>query len=198
MRLILVRHGESVGNSQRLIQGRTPGELTERGFKQASLLAKRLTSENISHVYVSPQNRCIQTLNEISKLITIPHITVDNRIKERAYGDFEGISRSVVDLKSLDDDTIINHNMGVETIAEMEIRASEFLNSLNIDARTKDTVLVVSHGQILRVLLSILLRRTYHEILETFQMNNTCLFILDIKGTDVTPVLLDSTKHLEV
>ncbi len=197
MRIIIVRQGELSRNSQKTISGQTPGELTEHGFEQASLLAKRLLKENISHIYVSPQNRCIQTLDEISKVVTTPHITVDNRIKERAYGDYEGTSRSAVDLKSLDDDTVINHNMGVETIAEMEIRASEFLNSLNIDARTNDTVLVVSHGQILRVLLLILLRKTYHEILEAFQMNNTCLFILDINGTDVTPVLLDSTKHLE-
>ena len=45
MRLLLVRHGESLGNAENRFQGREEDLLTERGLEQARRPAERLRRE---------------------------------------------------------------------------------------------------------------------------------------------------------
>ena len=49
----MVRHGQTLGNIQHLLQGHTPGELSELGVKQVNLLGQRLKEEKYSYVYCS-------------------------------------------------------------------------------------------------------------------------------------------------
>ena len=46
--------------------------LSEDGFVQATELAQRLKSENISHIFASPFLRTIQTANEVAKVLQLP------------------------------------------------------------------------------------------------------------------------------
>jgi broad specificity phosphatase PhoE len=66
MRLILVRHGESVGNSENRLQGQEDYELTPLGRKQAALTASRLLAEGVAEVYTSPLLRALATAEEIA------------------------------------------------------------------------------------------------------------------------------------
>jgi broad specificity phosphatase PhoE len=61
MRLILVRHGESVGNFENRLQGHEDYDLTPRGQRQAELTAARLQAEGTDHVYTSPLLRARAT-----------------------------------------------------------------------------------------------------------------------------------------
>ncbi len=61
MRLILVRHGESVGNSENRLQGHEDYDLTDLGRRQASLTAERLAAEETAHVYSSSLLRALAT-----------------------------------------------------------------------------------------------------------------------------------------
>ena len=45
--LLLVRHGETVGNVNQILQGQTPGELNESGVAQAEKLARELSNTPI-------------------------------------------------------------------------------------------------------------------------------------------------------
>ena len=68
----MTRHGLTKGNIEQIIQGQQPGELIEEGYKQASLLGKKLSEINFSHIYCSDLNRTKQTLNQILKELKNP------------------------------------------------------------------------------------------------------------------------------
>ena len=59
MEIVLVRHGESLGN---IVDYDCPDpELTEQGLRQARLLAKRLENEHFDHILCSPLVRALET-----------------------------------------------------------------------------------------------------------------------------------------
>src|SRR5690348_11197429 len=61
MRLILVRHGESLGNVTRTMQGRAD-PLTDRGRSQARAIATHLQSRgDVRTIYASPLARALET-----------------------------------------------------------------------------------------------------------------------------------------
>src|SRR5688500_8715187 len=61
MRLILIRHGESLGNVSGTMQGRDD-PLTDRGRRQAREIAAHLAARgDIQHIYASPLARAFET-----------------------------------------------------------------------------------------------------------------------------------------
>ena len=89
--LILVRHGETVWNATGRIQGQGDSPLTERGIAQAQAVARRLQHEPFTTLYASHLGRVIETARYIAAL-TGHAITIDERLQERAYGIFEGLT----------------------------------------------------------------------------------------------------------
>ena len=71
MRLITVRHGQSIANSKGIKQGNrdewidTP--LTKKGIEQARKVAEKLKDEDINIIYSSDLKRARQTAEEINK-----------------------------------------------------------------------------------------------------------------------------------
>jgi probable phosphoglycerate mutase len=65
-RLIFVRHAEAEGNLYREFHGWTDSPITEKGHKQAELVAKRLKDVNIDVLYSSSLKRTLQTAQYIA------------------------------------------------------------------------------------------------------------------------------------
>ncbi|MBE9101377.1 histidine phosphatase family protein [Vacuolonema iberomarrocanum] len=63
LKLMFVRHAQSVGNVERRMQGCADYPLTEEGKRQAARLAERLRQEgwHPTHIYSSPLKRAAQT-----------------------------------------------------------------------------------------------------------------------------------------
>lgn len=63
LKLLFIRHAQSVGNQQKRMQGQAEFELSPDGKHQAEKLAQRLLTEAWfpSCVYTSPQKRAVQT-----------------------------------------------------------------------------------------------------------------------------------------
>ena len=61
-RLILIRHGESLGNSKRIILGHTDWDLSELGYRQAALAADALADRKVDAVYSSDLIRAYNTV----------------------------------------------------------------------------------------------------------------------------------------
>ena len=63
LKLLLIRHAQSIGNQQRRMQGQGDFELSAEGRTQAERLARRFISEarHPAHVYSSPLKRAAQT-----------------------------------------------------------------------------------------------------------------------------------------
>lgn len=91
----LVRHGE-VHNPDGILYGRIPGfRLSDRGQKQALVVAEHLRDRDVTHVVCSPLERARQTASPIADSHRID-LTVDERLIE-AGNVFEGQRVSVGD-----------------------------------------------------------------------------------------------------
>lgn len=88
---ILVRHGETIWNATGRIQGQGDSPLTARGIAQARAVAQRLQHEPFTTLYASHLKRVIETARYLAAM-TGHAITIDERLQERAYGIFEGLT----------------------------------------------------------------------------------------------------------
>ena len=88
---IVVRHGETIWNTQKRLQGHQDSPLTPLGLQQADAVAERLTTEKFDALYSSDLPRAIRTAETIAKRIAHT-ILPDPRLRERNYGLFEGLT----------------------------------------------------------------------------------------------------------
>jgi 2,3-bisphosphoglycerate-dependent phosphoglycerate mutase len=97
VKLLLVRHAESVGNAERRLQGQGDFPLSERGIGQAQRLAQRLAAESPPPValYASPLLRTSQTADIVSDAIGLPVETVDD-LREYDFGEVSGLTWSEI------------------------------------------------------------------------------------------------------
>lgn len=90
MKLILVRHGQTLWNRDQRAQGVTDIELSNRGRAQVGSLARSLRNERIDTIISSPLKRAVQTAEAINLFHNLP-IERENDLIELNMGDFEGI-----------------------------------------------------------------------------------------------------------
>jgi probable phosphoglycerate mutase len=163
-RLILVRHGESVWNVERRVQGHTCRGLTAHGREQAERTAQALAPLVRDAVIVtSDLGRCRDTAAPlIAALGTTPR--VDAALRERNFGTWEGLTRE--DLEREDPQRFARWRAGEDVVAEVggesdtvlrQRAGAMFLQLLGLSADTHsvdgsvavadvDTVVAVTHG----------------------------------------------------
>ena len=91
MQLILIRHGETLSNKEKRIQGISDVELSAVGIEQANLLALSLKDHPIEAIHTSPLKRAMQTA-EIINAFHRKKLHIHQDLMEMDYGDFEGVS----------------------------------------------------------------------------------------------------------
>ena len=91
MRLILIRHGETLWNKEGRVQGISDIELSETGIEQARKLALSLKDFDIGAIHASPLKRAYQTA-EIINSFHQRKIEVHPGLMEMDQGDFEGLT----------------------------------------------------------------------------------------------------------
>lgn len=153
-KLLLVRHGQTVGNVNQILQGQDPGELNDEGRRQAAEVRDRLLHEPIDAFYASDLTRAVETCT----IIAAPHgkeVHTTPLLRERDWGDFTGMF--IPDLK----DKVWPDN--VETIGQMKERARQFMDLLRQN-HPGQTILAVGHGIINKALQSVYHDRPMHEV----------------------------------
>jgi len=91
VKLILVRHGETFWNEKQRIQGCDSDiGLNNLGIKQAESIALYLRDIDIAAITTSPLKRALDTAQMIAQYHNLS-INIDNRLKEIAFGDLEGL-----------------------------------------------------------------------------------------------------------
>lgn len=92
----MVRHGETVWNQERRIQGgRSDVELSEVGRKQAESLGLSFKRMEISGIYSSPLQRALDTARAIASHHQL-EVQIEPALREIDAGELEG--RSIVEL----------------------------------------------------------------------------------------------------
>lgn len=93
--LIVVRHGETAWNADGRIQGHQVVPLNERGWTQAKLLGKRLSTETMDAIYSSDLLRTMETAQTITEAMSISgaeSLTINQEpgLREWSLGVLEG------------------------------------------------------------------------------------------------------------
>ena len=196
LRLILVRHGESVANVTRLLQGQSGGELTEHGLRQADWLGNHLRRFQIDHIISSDLRRVRQTVAQVNKHLNLP-ITESAEVREWNVGILDGQPQSVLPTavqqsgKSLFEFAPQNG----ERLMDVFHRASNFINKLTVQENNGKTVLLASHGDFLRMTLANLQSIPLTEA-NQIHLKNTSFTVADLDPRGAWNVhVLNSTAH---
>jgi len=163
VRLILVRHGETVWNAEGRYQGATDLPLSAQGKAQAQCLADRLALESIDLVYSSDLKRARQTASAIAACLGL-QVHREPRLREMAFGDWEGLTYSEIRerhpqaLARWEDDPVGTAPPGGESLSQLVARIKDLLDDLRgLGLGEAGTALLVSHGGPLRVFLGLAL-----------------------------------------
>jgi probable phosphoglycerate mutase len=98
--VFFARHGETIWNTERRMQGRLDTELTERGIAQARALGRQLYGQPLGQILVSPAPRAFRTAQLASHAGQFPAglpILIEEKIQEMDLGDWEGLSLDEVE-----------------------------------------------------------------------------------------------------
>ncbi|HLC75368.1 MAG TPA: histidine phosphatase family protein [Candidatus Nanoarchaeia archaeon] len=95
MKLILIRHGETIENQQKILQGQIQGTLSALGKEQARAVAQTLAKEKIDAIYSSDLARAADTAKEIGRVMDID-VVFKTELRERNLGEFQGKSKKVI------------------------------------------------------------------------------------------------------
>lgn len=155
--LILVRHGENDWSKKNKLAGRIPGvHLNEAGHQQAHAVAQRLAALPVKAIYSSPVTRCVETAAYIADTHRLTTRFVDE-LGEVEYGEWEGkkikklaknpMWRAVQFFPSR-----MRFPQG-EALREVQFRAVQAIEEIAAQ-HEKEMVVVVSHADIIRLLLA--------------------------------------------
>lgn len=89
--VVLIRHGQSVGNAEGRFGGHTDTLLSPRGHKQASATARALVMEKLDAIYSSDLPRALETAQPLAKLAGV-EIQPAEAFRERSVGVMEGLT----------------------------------------------------------------------------------------------------------
>jgi broad specificity phosphatase PhoE len=162
VRIILLRHAESLGNIDELAYTRTPDHalpLTARGEAQAKAAGKlvRELLDEPAAAYVSPYVRAVRTLALLGVDDRLERTVPEPRLREQDWGNLQDpVDQEVQKRKRHEFGHFFYRLAHGESGADVDDRVASFLNELEQriakDPDHPDTVLVVSHGLTMRLL----------------------------------------------
>lgn len=141
-RLYLMRHGQTLFNTQHKIQGWCDSPLTELGKKQAKKAKQYFDDCHITfdHAYSSTSERCCDTL----EIITDMQYTRLKGLKEMFYGELEGESDRLAENNPLKCETYYLQFGGESSNTTKERMVKTLTDIMNKEDHF--SVLAVSHG----------------------------------------------------
>ena len=165
--LYLTRHGETVDNANKIMQGQVQGELNEVGIRQAEALRDELAEVHFDAFVASDLKRAIDT----ARIVAEPHgleVVTTPLLRERDWGSFTG--RYIPDLANVEwpDD--------VEPLDALKERAGRFLQFIR-ETFPNQQVLAVGHGIVNKAVQAVLCGKQMNEV---EKMTNAEVRILSI------------------
>jgi alpha-ribazole phosphatase len=198
-RLLLVRHGNTKGNSAERFWGQTDVELSAEGTWQAECLAGRLAAEKIDAIYASQLSRASATAEIIASGHSL-QVETCPELLEINFGKVEGLSFTEIGehfpelVKSWPTRDPSFRFPDGESITDLDRRVAGFLGRLDKHL-TEATILIVAHSGVIRLLLCHLLEIDIHHWRQ-LRTDLASLSIVEAHSHGATLSLLNDTSHL--
>lgn len=199
--IYIVRHAEARGNYDRIFHGHTDGEITERGHRQAELVARRLADVHFDEIYSSDLKRTIQTAGYINRGRGLEILKKKN-LREINGGDWEGKAWDELPvIWPLEYDTWENnmhlHKMpNGESMDEFSERIYNEFKKIADESKGKQILLVI-HGTAIKALMCRLHNLEPDGICNIPWQDNTAVSIIEYKKPEFIIKTEGDATHLD-
>jgi broad specificity phosphatase PhoE len=195
-----VRHGESIWNAERRIQGQLDPPLSDWGRRQAERLGRRLAGRRLAGFYSSDLARALETSQLIGRSIGMEPEPASS-LREIYLGEWEGLRTEEIASRypaiwsrwtaEPDWDLV----PGGEGAAGFEARAGAAIDAI-FSRHEQGEVLVVTHGGVIQVALHQVIGRGSRGLFQ-FRIQNTSISVLERRHGRVVIGGVNDTNHLE-
>jgi broad specificity phosphatase PhoE len=198
-RIILVRHGQTPWNKDKIFRGSRDIPLNDTGREEARLAGEWLKGETIHAAYCSPLSRARDTGEAIARhhglaVADLPGLT------DLKYGDWEGLPLTEVKVKYADlyrrwetaPHTVRFPNG--ETLDEVKVRALDAVAAV-VQRHPEQTVLLAAHRAVNKVLIAALIGLDNSNFWRIGQ-DTTAINCFNIVNGTWYIMLLNDTCHL--
>lgn len=207
MKIYLIRHAESYGNTKGKIISTTDYGLTEKGIAQSQRIGQKIYSEikeGPISAYCSSLARARQTLSVVLRCLgkEASAITESDFLKEMDLGMLEGLTweerRQKYPEIDLDKKLSLLQAPCGESYQDVKNRCNIFAEQYLEKEADEKNIIIVSHGITLRILTNFLLKRPDEDVNFLNWMENTALteLILDKESHTYQLVRLNDYSHL--
>jgi len=163
--LYLIRHGETEGNSKKIVQGHSDAPLTENGVAQVEGTREKFRDVHFDAAYSSDLARTVRTAEIITQERNLA-IQTSHLLRERYFGELEGktydelgkaehaLREALSKMQRLSEEERWMMKLGkdVESDGEVAIRFIAVLREIAVAWPGKN-VLVATHGGCIRLFL---------------------------------------------
>lgn len=202
VRFIVIRHGFSQGNKEKLFTGQIDLPLDEEGVSQAqSIAAHLLTNYQIDCIYSSDLCRAVDTVKPLAEALGLP-IHTSTLLRETNEGIWQGMR--VVDIKTTYPEDFAAYKADIghfrfkngECYTDVMLRGKRILQEIAEENEGK-TVVIATHGGFIRAM-----RMHWQQIsLDDFgllpHVPNGSITIVEYHGDHIALPMIGSTDHLE-
>jgi probable phosphoglycerate mutase len=203
MEIYIVRHGETLWNKDKRLQGSVDIELSDYGRQLAKETGYALTGTTINLIYSSPLKRAYETATLIRGDRKIDIIT-DERLKELSFGCFEGQNFSEL----IKDEALTFKYFfkkphlyvpadDAETLEHLIERAGDFMKTV-IEPLAKEKnperVMIVAHGALNKAIMSYIKKHSTEYFWSGGLQKNCNVIIVDYSSENGSYKIIDETR----
>ena len=183
--IYLARHGQDHDNAAGILNGHRNTPLTAIGANQARQLSQKIKEAGIQFgaVYSSPLQRAFETAKTITQTLKLEPPEKLDLLIERDFGTMSGNLAKDIEILCAPDilkTETINYFLspeGAETFPQLLKRARTLLDIL-LNDHPEETLLLVTHGDIGKMLYAAFYHLEWQEVLRSFHFGNSELLLL--------------------
>ncbi|NLK88494.1 MAG: histidine phosphatase family protein [Clostridiaceae bacterium] len=202
LKLYITRHGETIWNTLKRMQGHKDSELTQKGRQQAAQLAKALESVEFEALYSSSSGRTMQTAQIITGKRNVPIIPMDS-LKEINLGKWEGMVFSDVERKypveyrNFWEFPHLYEPVGGENLSEIKGRLEETLRLIT-QRHDQGNVLIVTHAVSLKFIMLIVEQKELKDLWNGAFIHPTSLSMIEYENDGWKVVKWGDISHYDI
>ncbi len=198
----LIRHGESLGNTNGFFQGHTNCELSENGILQLKLLKERCKNISFDAIYSSPLKRTLDTAAAVNYYHKLP-IIIDDGLIEINGGVFEGVHWDELPKIYPEEFDTFRNNLHLfnptdgESVRAVYDRMIATVERL-VNQNKGKTIVLVSHGCSIKNYLCYATSTPFEKIGELTWLDNTSVSKITFNDIHTPQVeFMNDSTHLD-
>lgn len=201
VRFYITRHGETLWNTQKRMQGHKDSPLTELGISQAESLAGALKDVEFEAAYSSSSRRALQTARIIIGDRDVPVVPMDG-LMEINLGVWEGMVFSEAEklypeeFKNFWEHPERYRTVGGESFEALIDRVGRTMETL-ARRHKAGNLLVVTHAVTLKAITTYIEKKEIKDLWTGAYIKQACLNLLEHEDGKWNPVIWGDISHYE-